>query len=295
MTLTNIALFAAAAILYRVLVPARWRGWALLIGSVAAIYWLQPALSITPLDFILPTATLAFGVVGWLLTATTYSREDGITLGIVVGIVLALAIVPSGIAHSAPPVIDTLITLVSFGVLVVALGAVIGNRPGDRQKAIPALILLILVVFVVLKSDPLTLAFSAWIRQQIGRPLALAAVSDVGWLVFSYVAFRLIHTLRDRQTGKLPALTLLEYLTYVIFFPAYTAGPIDRAERFVKDYRAIPQDGPSPLPSFLAEAQQSINRLLRRTPGPALENVTTTAPNATAYQPLPPFTPPLPI
>lgn len=67
----------------------------------------------------------------------------------------------------------------------------------------------------------------------------LAGAVDVGWLGFSYVAFRLIHTLRDRQTGRLPNLTLREYFTYLIFFPSYTAGPIDRAERFVKDYRAI--------------------------------------------------------
>ncbi len=125
---------------------------------------------------------------------------------------------------------------------------------------------------------------SLWLRAETGRPLVFAQAVDIQWLGFSYVAFRLLHTLRDRQTGRLPALSLREYLTYLIFFPAYTAGPIDRAERFVKDYRAIPQDGPSPLPSLLAEAQQSINRLLRRTPGPALENVTTTAPNGTGWQ-----------
>jgi D-alanyl-lipoteichoic acid acyltransferase DltB (MBOAT superfamily) len=35
----------------------------------------------------------------------------------------------------------------------------------------------------------------------------------------------------------LPALSLVEYVNYVIFFPSFTAGPIDRAERFVKDLR----------------------------------------------------------
>ena len=54
------------------------------------------------------------------------------------------------------------------------------------------------------------------------------------------MAFRLIHTLRDRQTGRLPTLTLREYTTYVIFFPAFTAGPIDRAERFLTDLQALP-------------------------------------------------------
>jgi D-alanyl-lipoteichoic acid acyltransferase DltB (MBOAT superfamily) len=110
----------------------------------------------------------------------------------------------------------------------------------DRQRALPIVILLVLVLFAVLKSDALAQGLSAWLRSRSGRPLYLAQVSDVQWLGFSYVAFRLLHTLRDRQTGKLPALSLREYVTYLIFFPAYTAGPIDRAERFVKDYRALP-------------------------------------------------------
>ena len=53
--------------------------------------------------------------------------------------------------------------------------------------------------------------------------------------------FRLLHTIRDRQTGVLPAVGLAEYINYVIFFPAFVAGPIDRLERFIKELR-------SPLP-----------------------------------------------
>src|SRR5690606_15453433 len=40
-----------------------------------------------------------------------------------------------------------------------------------------------------------------------------------------------------KQTGRLPSVDLSEYITYVLFFPAFTAGPIDRIERFIKDLR----------------------------------------------------------
>jgi D-alanyl-lipoteichoic acid acyltransferase DltB (MBOAT superfamily) len=40
--------------------------------------------------------------------------------------------------------------------------------------------------------------------------------------------------------GILPSPSLREFATYVIFAPAYVAGPIDRAERFVVDLRALP-------------------------------------------------------
>lgn len=66
----------------------------------------------------------------------------------------------------------------------------------------------------------------------------------LGWLGFSYIAFRLLHTIRDRQSARLPAATLGEYVTYVIFFPALSAGPIDRIERFLPELRQ-----PAPLTS----------------------------------------------
>jgi D-alanyl-lipoteichoic acid acyltransferase DltB (MBOAT superfamily) len=65
----------------------------------------------------------------------------------------------------------------------------------------------------------------------------LASPLDLRWLGFSYIAFRLLHTIRDRQSGRLPAVNLNEYLVYVVFFPALSAGPIDRIERFVVDLR----------------------------------------------------------
>jgi D-alanyl-lipoteichoic acid acyltransferase DltB (MBOAT superfamily) len=67
------------------------------------------------------------------------------------------------------------------------------------------------------------------------RPTETASALDLHWLGFSYIAFRLIHVLRDKQTGRLPEPSLPEFATYVVFFPSLSAGPIDRAERFAKD------------------------------------------------------------
>ena len=90
-------------------------------------------------------------------------------------------------------------------------------------------------------AEPFAAAVSAVVRSWNAQDVTLASAADLSWLGFSYVAFRLIHMLRERQMGKLPALSLREHMTYVIFFPALTAGPIDRAERFVKDLRALPE------------------------------------------------------
>jgi alginate O-acetyltransferase complex protein AlgI len=93
-------------------------------------------------------------------------------------------------------------------------------------------------LFIVFKTEPLGRALSAALRSLGGQSPALALAADLRWLGFSYVAFRLLHVLRDRSLGRLPNVTLREFVTYALFFPAFTAGPIDRVERFVKDERA---------------------------------------------------------
>jgi D-alanyl-lipoteichoic acid acyltransferase DltB (MBOAT superfamily) len=96
---------------------------------------------------------------------------------------------------------------------------------------------LLIALLVVLKLPSLTQLASAGLRALMGQEASLATATDLRWLGFSYVAFRLVSTLRERQNGRLPLVTLQEYVIYVIFFPAYTAGPIDRLDRFIKDLR----------------------------------------------------------
>jgi D-alanyl-lipoteichoic acid acyltransferase DltB (MBOAT superfamily) len=98
-------------------------------------------------------------------------------------------------------------------------------------------LILLLGIFLILKIPALTLCLSSSLRGLVGQSVETASAFDIRWLGFSYVAFRLIHTIRDKQAGRLPSVTLSEYITYIIFFPAFTAGPIDKIERFIKDLR----------------------------------------------------------
>src|SRR5215468_6777895 len=103
MNLTAIAVFSAGAVLYGLLVPARFRPWALLIASVIAIYWLQPPLAVAPLDFVLPTAILVLAILGWLATGqeTAFTGENRLTLIVIIALVLALAAI-GGATHLTP-------------------------------------------------------------------------------------------------------------------------------------------------------------------------------------------------
>jgi D-alanyl-lipoteichoic acid acyltransferase DltB (MBOAT superfamily) len=244
MTLTHIIVFCIGAMLYSAFLPPRWRGWTLLIVSAITVYWLQPPLTIYYLDFILPTATLVIAVILWLITKppdAAITREDRITTTVLIALVIGLSLtryLAPELRPTASRAPDTVFVALAL-LLIVAV--VIGVGRGIRRWSglLTASILAILVIFTILKTEPLALGFSRSLRGLTGQDQTLAVATDLGWLGFSYIAFRLIHTVRERQTGKLPALTLREYVTYVVFFPALTAGPIDRAERYVKDDRAL--------------------------------------------------------
>ena len=228
-----------------------------MIGSIVAIYWLQPTLPIRFSDFILPTLTILLTVVGWWSTRRPKDPEQKRTVSqdrtaILVTLLIILGLsffrfvdADYRVTASRPPSpLIVLLALTAFsGMLLLAFKAL--NRTLQREdgqrKILNGLIIFVVILFIIVKSEPLAAAASGIWRKYTGQDVSLAAASNLAWLGFSFVAFRLIHTFRDRQTGLLPILSYKEYLTYVIFFPSYTAGPIDRAERFTADFKALPE------------------------------------------------------
>jgi D-alanyl-lipoteichoic acid acyltransferase DltB (MBOAT superfamily) len=140
----------------------------------------------------------------------------------------------SWLTPSRPP--DVLVVAIAL-----VLGAVVGSGLARflpaNLRLISALVWMLIGLFVMLKSEPLSLWASMGVRALMGQSVGQASALDWRWLGFSYLAFRLMHALRDRLAKRLPALSLSEFVTYALFFPALTAGPIDRADRFVKELR----------------------------------------------------------
>jgi alginate O-acetyltransferase complex protein AlgI len=97
-------------------------------------------------------------------------------------------------------------------------------------------IILLILLFIIIKTPYLSYLLSFNLRILNSQSTQLANSIDIRWLGLSYIVFRIIHTIRDRQTGKLPAVGLADYINYVIFFPALAAGPIDRLDSFIKKF-----------------------------------------------------------
>ncbi len=238
MTLSQVAVLAVlAVVLGRLRVG---RQFALLATSAAVLFWLQPLEPIASLGFWLPVGTITVTALCWVITAGPDSRSWQLNwpaVTVLVGVIVVVGISPALTAHWNPAVaVPPASRMVAAAIGVLACAAV-SWRWGKRRAGAILAAATLLLVFVIIKSpQALALGINWWSRLPLDS--ALAADIPFAWLGYSYVAFRLLHTLRDSQSGRLPALGLGEYVNYVIFFPAFVAGPIDRVQRFVSDLRA---------------------------------------------------------
>jgi D-alanyl-lipoteichoic acid acyltransferase DltB (MBOAT superfamily) len=243
MTLTYILIFTAVALFLGLVMRNRWRVYLLMGISVLAVYVLQPALPIRSLDFWLATITLVLTVLGWILTTPSdklRERNNLVALAILFGIIVFADLtrylgLEWTLTATLPPKLELLMVFLALAALLLFCVAYFERLSPTLFLA--SVIILLIGIFLILKIPSLATAVSEVIRYALGRPSTNAAATDLRWIGFSYIAFRLLHTIRDRQSGRLPVVTLPEYVTYVIFFPALTAGPIDRIERFIQDLR----------------------------------------------------------
>jgi len=242
MTLALILVSIVVAALLCKVTRNRWRTPLILVICTLAVYAFQPVLPVRGLDFWLPTATLAFTTLTWILSTPREQRSWWVNLpgaAILGGIVLALGLTrylgfSLPLTASRPP--QTLQIIIGLtGVSLVAYLLTRFSKPGKAVLTIAFVI--IILIFIVLKVPLLATLASMGLRSLNHQSTSLALAQDMRWLGFSYIAFRLIHTIRDRQSGRLPVVSLSEYVIYVIFFPALTAGPIDRIERFIGELR----------------------------------------------------------
>ena len=240
MGLTQIVASILTSVLVGALTRGAWRTYSLLALSALAVYWFQPVVPLRSFDFWLPSLSLALVILTWFITSQpgAWKTRQNITgLFIIVGIVtlvdISRYIFPQPIltGTTPPQFIQYLVFLAVILLIILSLASL------SRRFAwtLSLLVILLISILVILKSPVLSLQASIFFRMLTNRPAETASALDLRWLGFSYIAFRLIHVLRDKQTGRLPELSLPEFATYVVFFPALAAGPIDRAERFVKD------------------------------------------------------------
>lgn len=239
MTLIHIAVFIGFALIIRLVRDQNASAWLMFLSSLIFVYWLQPVSSIRSLEFWLPSILFALTIIVWVITsarealAERSNRLAGLTACAVILFLSTLRYLNLSflVGLINPPVIwQTLVLILVAGLLIGLLGR------SSTQKKIPAVIAImcLILVFVVLKYPPAVLKASQFLRTLNGQSPKLAKSSEIAWVGYSYFAFRLIHVLREWQQGRQFNAGLRDFMVYVLFFPTFTAGPIDRLDHFQK-------------------------------------------------------------
>lgn len=233
MSAEQVALLAVVAIVVNQF--KRERSLALLAVSAFVVYWLQPIQDPINLTFWIPTLTLIVTVGSWLLTSVPEKRtwrENWNAVAVLSTVVLFFDLnryfkLENLFVTDTPRIQLAVVVIIAVVTVCLLLGQI---------KRFPAFILIlsVLVIIALLVFLKVPSGWAKLIETVAGlRGKDAGEVSALSWLGFSYIAFRLMHTILDRKSGRLPAVSLAEYVNYVIFFPAFTAGPIERIERFV--------------------------------------------------------------
>lgn len=120
------------------------------------------------------------------------------------------------------------------------------------------------IIFLIYRSQPLQLycllgyavgglyltkAYIVWHRKNGKNGFALGTVAGIalvplliykfagflGFLGISYICFRTIQILIEIEDGLVKEVPAFQYLSFVLFFPMLSSGPIDRSRRYAAD------------------------------------------------------------
>lgn len=65
-------------------------------------------------------------------------------------------------------------------------------------------------------------------------PLVLAKYFDFSILGISFISFRAISFIVDKYNGKIDEIDVFDYILYLLFFPTFLSGPIEKSKTFIK-------------------------------------------------------------
>ena len=92
----------------------------------------------------------------------------------------------------------------------------------NRAGVFYLLIVLSILPLMVVKLNPSIIALGFW-------------QTVIGFIGISYLTFRTLGILMEIRDGLIKHVRLLDFISFVLFFPTLASGPIDRYRRFVAD------------------------------------------------------------
>ncbi len=244
MRLEFILIMVVTALILRSFSKSKYYDFFLALVGICILFLLQPVTSVRYLNFWLPSIAIGLVIFSWLVITPRDQRSNGQTVNFFI-FSLVLVQIFSLIRYTgwsplvnlaSPPFQVMFISLILFSAVFLFM-TTRRDRKSVNYFFYASLLTLITVVFIVQKSPTLNQALIKILRGFTGQSISTITFNSIQWFGISYILFRLLHTILDWKNGRLVATSLPEYFNYVLFFPTLSAGPIDRLDRFHKDYK----------------------------------------------------------
>lgn len=246
MRLEIILILVIAALILRLFSKSQYYDFSLALVGVCLLYLLQPVTSVRYLNFWLPSILIGLVIFSWLVITPRDHRLNRQTVYFFI-FTLILVQIFSLIRYTgwslfvnliSPPFQVMFTSLILFSAIFLFM-TIRRDQKSVSYFFIACLLALFTVIFITLKSQYLNQALIKVLRGFTGQSISSVTFSNIQWFGLSYILFRLLHTLLDWKNGRLVTSNLPEYFNYVLFFPTLSAGPIDRLDRFHKDYKNL--------------------------------------------------------
>lgn len=132
-------------------------------------------------------------------------------------------------------ILSTIISMATLGMHIVISLLVFGTmhllarNKNQKGTSIAALSILTLIVLFCLRNYPKAFGFESF---QLGNSPELI----IQRLGISYILFRNIQSIVDTLKGRLIAKNPIDYINFILFFPNFLAGPIDKFSNFQRHF-----------------------------------------------------------
>ena len=160
---------------------------------------------------------------------------EGLSFFMTLGFILIIAFIMNVFQKSTyylSLVFSTLMVYFVFAENPMHLGSIIGY-------VLAGYILMHLSVkFKEHKKTMILMIFLAGLPLVLVKVLAVFKISGLGFLGISYMTFKLIQIIIEIYDGLIEKpMGPLDYVHFLLFFPALSSGPIDRSRRFIEDWQ----------------------------------------------------------
>lgn len=160
---------------------------------------------------------------------------EGLSFFMTLGFILIIAFIMNVFQKSTyylSLVFSTLMVYFVFAENPMHLGSIIG------YVLVGYILMHLSVKFKEHKKTMILMIFLAGLPLVLVKVLAVFKLSGLGFLGISYMTFKLIQIIIEIYDGLIEKpMGPLDYVHFLLFFPALSSGPIDRSRRFLEDWK----------------------------------------------------------